>query len=335
MALWACPASVAEEDTYGLRENYTREVMSVFSRLRATQEHLSFLRKHSLTLEVVSGGRLPEKAVAAYCGGSVYLNKDVLMGFAGELSARGVPRDSILEIVAWKTAPFIAHEIRHAITQYEARRKLHIPFLFPSQEGELLSFLDTLLVAQGSIAAQPQWWEESSVLESDAVVGSLLLAWKDGPRGLRKMVRRAYPEAASFISDPPERSLPPLEEWIAALERRLNGIRKCREDARTSKVHALTREYMEVCLSLVELEESIRKARKRIEGYERGALPDDSKDTGSMSERDTEQTLEILKRRRDLLQDSGKMEALRAFFRERLRRIDDAWRARRASKKRG
>ncbi|MBI3554054.1 MAG: hypothetical protein HY077_16280 [Elusimicrobia bacterium] len=194
------PARAQEEASF--RKAFYRECVSALGQLDSTKEHLSFVLKHGIDLQIsTSTAKIPAQAVGLYrdADKKMYINEDILDKGRRELYYRSVEDAEVPKILAWKLLPTLGHEIRHAITHEKIRRQLGFSFDMPSLEDEMISFVDTVRVLEEAIQKNPDFWLGRLSLRIDGSDSALLGAWKKNPTALKQLVEPLYPITPSVL----------------------------------------------------------------------------------------------------------------------------------------
>ncbi|MFA5138482.1 MAG: hypothetical protein WC728_04550 [Elusimicrobiota bacterium] len=129
-------------------------------------------------------------------GDTITFNREELAGLRDELLSQGVSEKDLPRLLALKTLPVIAHELRHARTQSEVAEATGRSFEFPLIEDEVMSFAEELKVLRQTLQAEPRLAELRTRLD-ETTYKDLQAAAAGGMAGLDAFVRQKYPRIPS------------------------------------------------------------------------------------------------------------------------------------------
>ena len=201
-ALLAASALGAEPDDWNeLHEVFCAQTLDILRRLSSTKELHAFVLERRVDLQVVGpdtpGSPLQDSNLGLYDPQKrvMFLNRARLIEGAGQLEDAGFTEDEAAVVLAWRAAPLVAHEIRHALTDQEIRAAAGAAYPLTSREEEVVAYFDTVRVIQEGREAMPPFWKPGLLPYFDEQWAPVLEAWRHGPAGLDKLVESLRVEA--------------------------------------------------------------------------------------------------------------------------------------------
>ncbi len=176
-----------------------------------------FLRRSATAIELVHPrpGLFHHPAeFARYEDGVVFVNVDILRGFARQVFPLAEPEDAH-RILALMTLPTISHELSHGMTRAEMKDDLGFDYPLGSKEDELIAFYRQALATRRLYqrhGAELGLYPLSLNLSNRSVLMSLRIGGLRGFGGLENRVLMGYPDYPYIASLDRERYL----AWIEA-----------------------------------------------------------------------------------------------------------------------
>ncbi|MBI4051431.1 MAG: hypothetical protein HY400_02880 [Elusimicrobia bacterium] len=173
-----------------IKSQIVAEWSRLLSELPSTQEHASFLSSHGLTF-TFSAKESSLASFAPWEPSIIKINGKILGEAIEALKSESVSSQKIAHIVAVKTLPLIAHEIRHAMTQ--DRLKTHGIGSCMFLENEMISHTDEVGVIADMKKHKPILWQSYSIPHIEDHYIKLEQAWNQpGPEKFLDFVFLRY-----------------------------------------------------------------------------------------------------------------------------------------------
>ena len=286
--LAASPARAQEWKEFN--RPYMETVVGLLKRLRSTRELWVFVTRRKVGLEVTDNpAHVDDSIVGAYdmVEERMFLDEVRLLDGAEQLLDAGASNATAAQVLAWKSMSTIVHELTHAKTHDEVRRRVGRPIAFPSVEDERLAFYEGCLALFELFEEKPELWDRSRILDMEKVDADYLAAWLEGPGMLERAVAETYEGRPRLLEEEPAALLARVDERIRNLRGSISRMR--------------------------ELQSVSHKAGAENDGIARRRYRD-----LPASLRYAERALAIQLSTREAIADPASLEALRGFYRKAL-----------------
>lgn len=242
IALLLAAAPVFAQDDAAFRQRFYKECVAAMGQFETTREHLAFARKNGISLALsTSTAEIPEDMLGVYSDGDrkIYINVAMIAAKQRELRYKTIDDAEVPRVVARKTLPTIAHELRHAMTAAKMRRELGFNFSLENLETEMISFVDEVRVLKEESEKEPDYWSGPLFLRSDASEWTELMAFRKNPTALKELVEPLYPGAPSVLAMSRDELLTQLDKKLAGYQAARAQYEKAAKEADAEKDPAL------------------------------------------------------------------------------------------------
>lgn len=214
-ALLLCAPAAAADWTEGLKQEWS----AALARSTAAAEHAAFLRERDPPIEVGDFDQGDPAPLAANLDGRIRVNRSELERMREALVRQGASPEDVPRLLALKTLPLIAHELRHFMNREAVAQAAGAAFELPLAEDEASAFADQARLLRELESSQPELARHE--LPVDQSYRELLLDAKDGQEGLDRHVRKHY-KIPSLLAASPEELLDGYRQAADAQRRRLS-----------------------------------------------------------------------------------------------------------------
>ncbi len=163
-AVLLLPGSPARADE-AFEGAYLGEIVSALGALDSTREHLEFVKSDGLDLRIVAPEAENLGGFGSYrkLSDEILINAELIEEGRRELAESGFSPAEVAEILAWKTLPVIAHEIRHAMLDRRLKKRRGLTFDIPTVENEAIAYIDEAAVVLDAMKNRRGLWERAPV----------------------------------------------------------------------------------------------------------------------------------------------------------------------------
>lgn len=137
---------------------------------------------------------------------------------ARALERASLPERRVPRVLAWKFAPTLAHEIRHAVENEAVIRHFGANCARLFVEDEIAAEIDAVATFHEMVGLEPSYWAEPLLLDIDEHMGRAMAELKKGLQPFAQRQLELYPAKLSLWASPRSAAVVKLEA-IAEEER--------------------------------------------------------------------------------------------------------------------